>query len=236
MDARAERAHLLEQIEAQVDDDYREGLSGSVPTELKIYGVRVPHLRAIARDWKRMHKTITHEELIALLETLWAGASREERMLVIYLLGRYKRCIPDLTWAHFERWRRDLDNWEVSDGLAQWVLAPWILADPDARLPYLRDLIVAKTIWSRRLALVATVPINRKHDGLTLPDLTRELLDQVKAEQDPMITKAISWALREMTKTHPEVVAAYLEENREVLAAHVVREVTNKLETGRKSG
>jgi len=31
-------------------------------------------------------------------------------------------------------------------------------------------------------------------------------------------------------------VAAYLEENQDVLAAHVVREVNNKLRTGLKSG
>ena len=40
-----------------------------------------------------------------------------------------------------------------------------------------------------------------------------------------MITKAVSWALREMTKKHPDQVAAY-----------VVREVSNKLRTGLKSG
>ena len=51
-----------------------------------------------------------------------------------------------------------------------------------------------------------------------------------------MITKAVSWALREMVKQHRERVAAYLEANRDLLAAHVVREVSNKLETGLKSG
>lgn len=39
-----------------------------------------------------------------------------------------------------------------------------------------------------------------------------------------------------MTKTHPDQVAAYLEDNRDVLAAHIVREVDNKLRTGLKSG
>lgn len=51
-----------------------------------------------------------------------------------------------------------------------------------------------------------------------------------------MITKAVSWALREMTKLHSDLVGAYLEKNREVLAAHVVCEVNNKLRTGLKSG
>jgi len=83
---------------------------------------------------------------------------------------------------------------------------------------------------------VATTPINRGHTGFTIPDLTLELVDRVKEERHPMITKAVSWALREMTKSHPDQVAAYLEENRELLAAHIVREVNNKLRTGLKSG
>jgi len=51
-----------------------------------------------------------------------------------------------------------------------------------------------------------------------------------------MITKAVSWMLRDLSKKHPDRVASYLEDNRDVLAGHVLREVTNKLKTGLKSG
>jgi 3-methyladenine DNA glycosylase AlkD len=51
-----------------------------------------------------------------------------------------------------------------------------------------------------------------------------------------MITKVVSWVLRELTRTHRDRVAAYLEENQDVLAGHVAREVNNKLRTGLKSG
>jgi len=236
MDVKTERIHLLDQIRQQAEPEHQAGMRMAVPTRLKMYGVRVPHLREIARAWQRVHKQVAREDVMALVEMLWDGGSREERMLVIYLLGRYKRWIPGLSWAHFERWRRGLDNWEVSDGLAQWVLSPWLLADPDGRLGHLRDLIAADDVWNRRLALVATVPINRGHTGFTIPDLTLQLVDRVKEEKDPMITKAVSWALREMIKTHRDRVAAYLEDNRDVLATHAVREVSNKLRTGLKSG
>jgi len=236
MDVETERQQLLEQIRQHADPEHQVRMSMVVPTGLKVYGLRVPQLRDIARAWQRAHKQITCEGLMALVEALWDGRSREERLLVIYLLGHYKRCIPGLTWAHFERWRQDLDNWEVTDGLGQWVLAFWLLEDPKARLAHLRNLIADEDVWCRRLALVATVPINRGHTDLTIPDLTLELVDRVKEERHPMITKAVSWALRGMTKTHPDQVAAYLEENRELLAAHVVREVTNKLRTGLKRG
>jgi len=235
MDIETERRQLLEQIRQHADPEYQEKVRRTVPTGLKVYGLRVPQLRDITRAWGRAHQQVALNDLVALVDSLWNGESREERMLFTYLLEHYKHLVPDLTREHFERWRRGLDNWEATDGLG-WVLALWLLGDPDTRLDYLGELIADEDLWSRRLALVATTPINRGHTGFTIPDLTLELVDRVKEERHPMITKAVSWALREMTKSHPDRVGAYLEENRGVLAAHVVREVNNKLRTGLKSG
>jgi len=235
MDIQAERQQLLEQIRQRADPEYQGKVRMTVLTGLKVYGLRAPQLRDIVRAWVRDHKQVAHNDLMALVDSLWNGESREERMLFTYLLEHYKHLVPDLTRAHFERWRRGLDNWEMTDGLG-WVLALWLLGDPDTRLDYLGELIADEDVWSRRLALVATTSINRGHTGFTIPDLTLELVDRVKEERHPMITKAVSWALREMTKSHPDQVAAYLEKNREVLAARVVREVNNKLRTGLKGG
>jgi len=236
IDLETERHHLLEQIRQHAEPEYQAGATMVMRTRLKIYGVRVPHLRKIARTWQRAHKGVSHGELMALVEMLWDGESQEERVLAVELLGHYHRRIPDLTWEHFDRWRHKVDNWGLGDALGTRILGPWLLADPDNRLDHLWDLIADEDMWSRRLALVATVPINRGHTGLTIPDLTLKLIDRVKEERHPMITKSVSWALREMIKTHSDQAAAYLEDNRDVLAAHVVREMNNKLQTGLKSG
>ena len=144
---------------------------------------------------------------MALVEALWDGESREERVLAMLLLEHYGHWIPGLPRSHFEQWRRSLDSWELTDRLG-WTLALWLLGDPDTRLGYLWGLIADEDVWSRRLALVATARINRGKIGATIPDLTLRLVDRVKEERHPMITKAISWVLREMTKTHPDQVAA----------------------------
>jgi 3-methyladenine DNA glycosylase AlkD len=236
MDATTEHQDLLRQIEQHADPEHQQGMSMTVPTQLKMYGVKVPHLRKIAADWQRAHRRISRDELLTLVEALWDGKSREERLLAVYLLELYKRYIPDLTWAHFDCWRRGVDNWEVGDALAQWVMAVWMLADPDDRLEHLWALIADDDVWSRRLALVATTGLNRTRKDTRFPDLTLTLVDRVKTERHPMITKAISWALRALGEKEPRRVAAYLEENRGALASHVVREVENKLRTGLKSG
>ncbi|NLF03368.1 MAG: DNA alkylation repair protein [Anaerolineales bacterium] len=236
LDLEVERRRLLDEIVAAAEPAYRAFTAGILPTALHLYGVRVPDLRGIARVWQSVHPHVARADLLALLDALWEGRSYEERALAMELLGRYRRWIPTLTPAQLDRWRRQLDNWGLTDGLGTAIMGPWIMADPPARLPYLDALIASEAVWSRRLALVATVPINRGRASLPIPDLTLALVDRVQAERDPMITKAVSWALRELTKRHPEQVAAYVAANRERLPAFVVREVGNKLRTGRKNG
>ena len=129
-----EAKSLLDQIKRHADPQRQAGMRETAPTELKVYGVRVPHLRKIARAWQRAHKQTAREDLVALVETLWNGESREERVLATHLLECYQHWVPDLTRAHFERWRRGLDNWEMADGLG-WALALWLLGSPPDRQP-----------------------------------------------------------------------------------------------------
>jgi 3-methyladenine DNA glycosylase AlkD len=233
--AETEARSLLDQIKQHPDPQYQTSINTTAPTKLKVYGVRVPDLRKVTRAWYREHKQISREDLLALVEILWNNASHEERQLVTYLFEQYKKIMPTLTRSNFEYWRQGLDNWVITDNLG-WLLGLWVLVDPDNRLDYLEELIADEDVWSRRLPLVATTRINRGDKGFTAPDLTLRLVDRVKDERHSMITKAVSWVLREMTKKHREQVAVYLEENRDVLAGHVVREVNNKLRTGLKSG
>ena len=235
LDLNSERRWFLDQFDANADSAYQAGQQMVMKTQLRLIGVRVPDLRRMGGDWQRAHKGIERDELLALVETLWTGESYEERTMAIELLARNKRVIPTLSWEHFDRWRHLVDNWGLDDGLATMIFGPWIAADLPARLSYLPALIVDPVVWSRRLGLVATVPLNRGA-ATAQPDLTFALIDQLKPERHPMITKAVSWALRTLIKLYPDQVAAYIDANTGELPSHAVREVRNKLETGLKSG
>jgi hypothetical protein len=50
-----------------------------------------------------------------------------------------------------------------------------------------------------------------------------------------MVVKALSWALRELATREPERVRHFIREEDGRLASRVRREVTSKLETGRKT-
>jgi 3-methyladenine DNA glycosylase AlkD len=54
-------------------------------------------------------------------------------------------------------------------------------------------------------------------------------------DQDDMVVKAMSWALRQLVVHDPDAVNQFLDAHEEVLAARVKREVRNKLTTGLKN-
>jgi 3-methyladenine DNA glycosylase AlkD len=234
MDVAGEKQALLEQVRARADADYLNGKRHVLPGETEVIGARVPDLRMIAEDWQRSHAEIDSETLLALVGALWEGQTREECLLALFLLERYQRVIPLIGWERFDRWRKDLNNWELTDYLAQKIFGEWLLSDPESRLDHLWELIEAPDVWSRRMALVATTWLNRGRADVSFPDLTLQLVDRVREDRHPMITKAVSWALRELSKRYPEQVWCYVNENRDELAADVIREVVRKIKTSRK--
>ena len=90
--------------------------------------------------------------------------------------------------------------------------------------------------WWRRAALVSTVPLNSKARGGSGDTYrTLQVCRLLESDTDPMVAKALSWALRELSKRDPRAVRDYLSNRKEVLPALVRREVGNKLKTGVKN-
>ena len=90
--------------------------------------------------------------------------------------------------------------------------------------------------WFRRAALVSTVPLNSKaRGGIGDTARTVEVCRALTADRDDMVVKAMSWALRELSKRDPGSVRKFLRKHKDVLAPRIIREVNSKLQTGLKN-
>jgi 3-methyladenine DNA glycosylase AlkD len=90
--------------------------------------------------------------------------------------------------------------------------------------------------WWRRVALVATVPLNsRAQGGRGDAARTLALCERLASDRDEMVAKAMSWALRELIVHDRSAVEAFVTEHDASLASRVKREVRNKLATGLKN-
>jgi 3-methyladenine DNA glycosylase AlkD len=158
------------------------------------------------------------------------------RWVAYELIHHDGAALASLDAGELERLGRGINSWDTVDAFAVY------LAGPAWREGQVRDTLIhrwarSQDRWWRRTALVATVPLNsvaRGGAGDTRRTLAicRMLLD----DRDDMVVKAMSWALRELAKRNPRAVSSFLKRHRLRLASRVVREVRNKLKTGRKSG
>jgi len=90
--------------------------------------------------------------------------------------------------------------------------------------------------WIRRIAVVSTVALNQKaRGGKGDSEKTLYICRLVVDDHQEMITKALSWALRELAKIEIKQVANFIEENGDRLHKRVLREVKHKLDFGTKN-
>ena len=83
---------------------------------------------------------------------------------------------------------------------------------------------------------MSTVALNlRSQGGKGDSKRTLAICRLLAADQEDMVAKALSWALRELVVHDRKSVQALLKDNEAVLAARVKREVRNKLESGLKN-
>jgi DNA alkylation repair enzyme len=187
-------------------------------------------VRRVRREYSKRLRTAAAEDVVAV-----AFALLDRHRWVAYeLIHHHPGGLDALGLRTVERLGRGLADWGSVDAYGCFITGPaWRrgrIDDMDVRR-WAR----AQDRWWRRVALVSTVPLNvRSRGGTGDADRTLDICWRLAEDRDPMVVKALSWALRELVVWDPAAVRRFLEVNDGVLASSVRREVRTKLDTGRK--
>lgn len=191
--------------------------------------------RQIAKDWLKKNKEISDKEFIAVLDSLYQGKSHEEKTLASYLLGYAEGHRGKIKPKKLNQWLKYLIGWAEVDALCQNVFTfEELLESWSVWKTLIQNLSKDRNINKRRASLVLlTGPTYRSTDK-RLCDLAFEVIDVLKYEKEIIITKAISWSLRDMSNQHKKAVLVYLKKNEDSLPKVAVREARRKINTGKK--
>lgn len=222
-------------LEQHVNPARRAFLEGGYAASgLRILGVAVPDLRAVVRRFSRELKDAPPRDVLAVAQALVDDGTMEGRQAGYELVGRRRDTMALLTPAVLRRLGRGSDNWASVDSFATTLVGQaWMAGQvPDRTL---LDWARGRDRWWRRTAIAATVVLNLPSRGGT-GDARRTLTicRAVVDDADPMIAKALSWALRSLVARDADAVAAFLSRYQARLPALVRREVAAKLNTGTK--
>ena len=119
----------------------------------------------------------------------------------------------------------DLDGWAVADNLAV-VGGRCLLADP-SRLDFVAAWVDSPHLWTRRAALVFTLPWTKEKRD---PERMLGWAARLASDRQWFIQKAIGWWLRELSKRDPSRVRRFLAEDGAALMAVARREATKYLD------
>ncbi len=211
-----------EALEPLADSDYLAQIQRLVPG-IRTVGVRVPDLKKIAGElWKSKPQLA---DAVALLDAASESGVRDEFLVGVFLVARFKSQLRDLEWKLFSRWLKAVDNWEACDQLAG-IAAPWLDADLH-RTKHFFALTASKRVWDRRFPLAVGASINQH--GRSNPGVTLSFCESLLEDPEPMVKKALAWAIREASEKDEPAVFAFLQKHRGRMQKTVLRESAEKL-------
>lgn len=189
---------VREQILALVDDDYREFHSKLVPGTENILGVRLPHLRALAKeiakgDWRNYLATAAndfYEE--TMLQGLVIGYAKAEITEILHYVAAF---VPKIA------------NWGVCDSFCN------NLKITKKHMPlvwdFLQPYLLSKEEFTLRFGIVMLLNYYIEDNYI---DRVLLLLDSAKHE-GYYVKMAAAWAISICFIKYPEKTMAYLKSN-----------------------
>jgi 3-methyladenine DNA glycosylase AlkD len=175
--------------------------------EVKSRGWYTGELRKVA---VRFRRAIVREQglpfLLQVADKLFSGRILEEKVFAVFLLEKQSKAFGDKEFALFASWLDRVSSWADHDGLAHYLLAPMVHADP-TRCREVFRWAKSPNRWRRRAACVALIRGARAKQFF--PEITR-LSNLLLADQDDMVEKGLGWLLRETAKADPRRTVPYL--------------------------
>ncbi|NHX27335.1 DNA alkylation repair protein, partial [Escherichia coli] len=172
-------------------------------------GVPNPALNDLTKGWRQ---ALSVDQRVALAEALWGTDIFEARIAAAKLLTQARIRPDDAVWDLTTRWVPDFDSWAIAEHACM-AGQKRLLADT-ARVDQVADWTTSDHLWTRRAALVITLPWAKMNNPKPADLAIRErVLGWAAAYVDDrqwFIQKAVAWWLRDLSKHDADRVRAFI--------------------------
>ena len=183
-------------------------------TEMPFYGVKSPTLNSIVKDVKESFQITTQAEYNDVILHLWSLSHREEKYVSVKLAIKCRKFITLDALPVFEKMIREGQWWDFIDPISTNLIGKLLEKYPTEMNSILDKWIEDEDMWIRRSAILSHL----KHKENTDQERLFEYCLKCAREKEFFIRKAIGWALREYSKTKPEVISNFIQEHDETLS------------------
>lgn len=172
-------------------------------------GVANPDTNDLVKKWR---KNLSVAERVVLADALWQTNIFEARLAAAKLLTQARLKPDDAAWTLITSWLPDFDSWAIADHAA--IAGQKRLAADPTRLDTVEDWTTSEDKWTRRAALVFTLPWTKQNHPKPAEEQARDRILGWAAtyvdDPDWFIQKSVAWWLRDLSKHDPARTQKFL--------------------------
>ena len=213
---------LYEEMIQHKNEEQAQKMSKYMLNKFEYIGIKTPERREIFKNFFKEYK---NEEKIdwEFVNKCWENKYREFQYIAADYLKNMKDKLTIDDIPKFKRLILEKSWWDTIDNLDMTIGA---LALKDSNVnKILLEWSIDENIWLRRIAIDHQLLRKEK----TNTELLEKILKNNLGQAEFFINKAIGWALRDYSKTNPEWVRNFIEENRENMAKLSIKEASKYL-------
>jgi 3-methyladenine DNA glycosylase AlkD len=201
----------LDQLIALENTENAEAMRAYHKVDRRYLGLKVPQIEELTDAWRA---DLSFADRVQLASDLWDSNIHEARVASAKLLTQARMKEGDApAWDLICTWVPQFDAWALADHVCI-AAQKRIIAEP-ARIETVETWTTAPNMWTRRAALVATLPFcKQNHPKEFERDIRERVLGWAAAycdDKDWFIQKAVAWWLRDLSKHDPARVQAFLD-------------------------
>jgi 3-methyladenine DNA glycosylase AlkD len=171
---------------------------------------------AVMHRLAKEYDSLTIDELTVLLRS----PTHEVRLLALLILVRRispgDEAIKKEAYQLYLSHTRYVNNWDLVDASAREIVGGYLANK--SRKP-LDRLAASRSLWERRISIVATHYFIRQHDFADTIRIAKKLL----GDREDLIHKAVGWMLREVGKKDTSTLEAFLRRHGRVMPRTTLR-------------
>lgn len=194
--------------------------------KIKLYGVKVPTVNKISREYFKLIDCKTKSEIVELCEILWQSGFIEESFIACnwsyYIHEKYE---PE-DFQLFEKWITNyVKNWATCDTLCNHTIGEFIEMFPEY-IVKLKDWATSHNRWLRRASSVTLIIPARK--GKFLNEIL-EIADILLLDKDDLVQKGYGWMLKAASEANQQEIVDYVIKNKSIMPRTALRYAIEKM-------
>jgi 3-methyladenine DNA glycosylase AlkD len=199
---------IREQLPLLGDPERAVGAQKYMKNIAPFLGVHTPERRALVRRLCVVAETPSGFELAQAVRTLWSWDQREYHYVACDLLSHFNDSLDDrFLEEHVAFLIVNKSWWDTVDSIGSGAVSPVTVRYPC--VPLMRQWLMSPNIWLNR----AAIQHQRGRKSDTDVELLLEFCDYHADSQEFFITKAIGWALRDLSRIDNSAVQTFLKEH-----------------------